>query len=353
MIQISAELLALSSEPALLSRNGKVLFANAAACRLLGQDCTGKPLHAVLGKEIASVQASSFVGEVVVAGQKLLLRVNSCDGTRAFFLSVCQPVDEGVNDAFLFYLRSSLMDINLSLSVLRTRLEAARNTEPLETVRALSRSFFRLNRVLINATVVRDVEGNDICFQPQPTDLSALLHAVADSVSLYFPAFSLQVQAPESLVIPADSTLLRCLLFNLISNCIRHADGCQNISLNLRDTGERVLLSVSDDGRGIPPEAMPYVFERYRHGFELKDAGAGVGLGLTASREIAHLHGGTLLLESREGLGTAVRVSLSKNPRPIHPLLEARHAYVSELDDLTTGLADCLPDYCFGEQFMD
>ena len=68
MLQLPAELLSLSGEPVLLIRGGKVLFANDAACGLLGRGCTEKSPRELFGGEIAGMQAPSFVGETEVGG---------------------------------------------------------------------------------------------------------------------------------------------------------------------------------------------------------------------------------------------------------------------------------------------
>ena len=74
------------------------------------------------------------------------------------------------------------------------------------------------------------------------------------------------------------------------------------------------MLSVSDDGCGIPAGQLHETFERYRHSFDARQMGRGAGLGLSVVRGVAQLHGGTLLLESREGQGARVSVSLPENP---------------------------------------
>ena len=68
------------------------------------------------------------------------------------------------------------------------------------------------------------------------------------------------------------------------------------------------------------------------------------------AREIARLHGGTLLLESREGNGTAVRVSLNRSPRSLNPMKTAAEEYDKSYDTILTGLAPCLPPEAFDEQ---
>ena len=346
MIQISAELLALTSEPALLVRGGRLLFANGAACALLGPDCLDKSFSALFGAEIAGMQAPAFVGEAEVAGRRFLLRIRALEGARVVFLSPCETMGELISDSFLYTLRSELMQ----LSVVTQRLRAsvtAEDTQSLAALRVMVQSLYRLNRTLQNLSVIRGAEQGTIFFHPQPLELCGLLRDLLDSVRLNVRRPEISFCAPESLPAKGDPELLEQLVLNLLSNCLRHAGGCTRIRVSLHGTGDQVILSVDDDGRGIPGDRLHTALERYRYGGGLSEAGNGPGLGLTAAREIARLHGGTLLLESREGIGTAVRVSLSRAAVPHGVLHSPMPEYSRNYDSILTGLASCLPPEAF------
>jgi signal transduction histidine kinase len=155
----------------------------------------------------------------------------------------------------------------------------------------------------------------------------------------------------SGVLIRGDRQLITAMLMNLLSNAILHAKNAARVSVSLLESPRNVVLAVDDDGCGIPPEELPRVLDRYRHGFRLDQMNAGPGLGLTAVRLVAQAHGGALLLESRPEQGTTVRVSLERGERELlhapeePPTLETR--------ELLTGLADCLPADCFREQYLD
>ena len=346
MIAFSAELLALTAEPALLIKGGKILFANEAACTLLGPDCRSKSFRELFGKEIAGMQAPGFVGETEVAGRRMLLRVKAMEGMRVVFLSPRESVQELISDAFLFTLRTEMMQLGAAASMLKSQF---RSLEPsaASALGSISMSLYRLNRTLQNLSVIRDGERNSVLFLPQALDLVRLLRDLIESVRLLVPAPEICFSAPETLPIQGDPALLETLMLNLLSNCLLHAEGCTRIRITLHSAGEQVILSVDDDGCGIPGERLNTVLERYRYDCGLSEAGHGPGLGLTAAREIARTHGGTLLLESREGIGTAVRVSLSRAPRSISPLKSLQTEYEKSYDTILTGLSPCLPPEAF------
>ena len=345
MLQVSADILALSADPALLAKNGRIIYANAAACRLLGADCSGQTIRSLLGEEIASVQSGSFLGELSRGGKRFLLRVQAMEGLQVFFLRESEITARLVSDSFLVALRGAMMDQQAAIALLKNRLTPAGESACPELA-SITRSCFQINRIVTNVSVIHGVENGSVLFLPRAMELSRFLLDLTDSVSLLFPAPELSVSLPETCPCTADPALLEILVLNLLSNAIRHAKGCTRISLRLVPLGDQLLLSVDDDGCGIPADEMHTAFDRFRHQHTLQELGLGAGLGLTTAREIAHLHGGTLLLESREGRGTAVRVSLNRVSAPL-----ALHAQTPTYDlnynSILTGLADCLPSEAF------
>jgi len=346
MIQISAELLALSGEPALLVKGGKILFANDAARALLGQDCEAKSFRALFGSDIAGMQASAFVGEAEIAGKRVLLRIRAMDGMRVVFLSPCAPVDELIGDSFLYVLRSEMMQLGVNASMLRAKLRPE-DSAGAAALNGITRGLYRLNRTMQNLSVIRGAETDSLLFLPQSLDLVTLLRDLTEAVSLSFPKPEICFTAPDTLPLRADPSLLEILVLNLLSNCILHAEGCTRIRMTIHSARDQVIFSVDDDGCGIPGGKLHTVLERYRFDCGLSDAGRGPGLGLTAARAIARVHGGTLLLESREGVGTAVRVSLHRSPHAPGSLNVPRTEYDKSYNTILMGLSPCLPPEAF------
>ena len=346
MIQISAELLALSGEPALLVKGGKIIFANDAACALLGADCREKSFRSLFGREIAGMQAPAFVGEAEIAGKRMLLRIRVMDGMRAVFLSPCTPMEELVGEAFLYVLRSEMMQLEVNASILRAHL-SPEDTSGLSALNCISRSLYRVKRTMQNLSVIRGAQTGSLLYLPQALDLVPLFRDLIETVTLHFPKPLIQFSAPAALPGRGDPALLETMALNLLSNCVLHAGGCTRVRVTLHSAGDQAILSVDDDGCGIPGDRLHTVLERYRYDCGLSAVENGPGLGLTAAREIARVHGGTLLLESREGIGTAVRVSLSRLPHSVGRMRSPEEEYDKSYDAILTGLAPCLPPEAF------
>ncbi|MUG74062.1 sensor histidine kinase [Paenibacillus validus] len=113
-----------------------------------------------------------------------------------------------------------------------------------------------------------------------------------------------------------DRDKIKQVLLNLFHNAVQHTDPEQGriaVELTLERSG--CVLHVSDNGAGIPEEQVPHVFDRfYRVDSARSRAQGGAGLGLSITKSIVDLHGGTIEVESVEGEGTSFRIHL-----PLHP----------------------------------
>ena len=129
-------------------------------------------------------------------------------------------------------------------------------------------------------------------------------------------AFKQQVEisltgTEAALVISGNPTLIGEVLDNLLDNSLRY--GCPdggNIEVHIEQQNSKVLISLKDDGAGIPDNLLPHIFERFTRGTE--DGSSGCGLGLAIARSIAEKHGGRLQFQPVEQ-GTLALLTL-----PLH-----------------------------------
>ena len=351
MHNLSTDILALSGEAALLTRHNLVYFANSAACRILG-DCLGKPVKELFGSGISEAQAPAFITDMNIGARQYAVRVSRFEEGQLIFLRECSASPLLLNDALIFSMRNSLMNYGLSADMLRARAEDLCDQQLLSALRSITHSYYRMMRVLTNASTVLAITQGSVTFAPQELDIAALASALVETAAMLCPQIEFHIACDQIHPVPADRQLVELIILNLISNCIVHAKGCSRISLNLMESRDNIILSVDDDGCGIPPDQLGIVFDRYCHGFDIGGILSGAGLGLTVVRSAARLHGGTLLLESREGKGTTVRVSLNRHLSS-SGLCSPRQPMDGGIKTVLTGLADCLPDSCYTENYMD
>jgi len=107
-------------------------------------------------------------------------------------------------------------------------------------------------------------------------------------------------------VLELDPVRVRQVLMNLLDNSLRHTPRGGKIHIEVRPEGKAVLFRVADTGKGIPPEALPHVFDRF---WKSADSG-GSGLGLAIARGLIEAHGGQIRADSVPGKGTVVSFTL-------------------------------------------
>jgi signal transduction histidine kinase len=113
-----------------------------------------------------------------------------------------------------------------------------------------------------------------------------------------------------------DESRLSRVLANLLDNAVKYSpQGAEvqvDVALIQRDGAEHALLRVHDHGRGIPPEDLARVFDRFYRGSNVDGETSGSGLGLAVAHEIVAQHGGAIDIDSQPGLGTVVSLHLPR-----------------------------------------
>jgi signal transduction histidine kinase len=108
------------------------------------------------------------------------------------------------------------------------------------------------------------------------------------------------------------------VLDNLLANAIKYSPAGGRIVVTLgqdqRQGEDWAVLTVQDEGVGIPAVDLAHIFERFRRGSNVTGRFAGTGIGLSGARRIVEQHGGTIAVESEQGRGSMFTVSLPLTP---------------------------------------
>jgi excisionase family DNA binding protein/PAS domain S-box-containing protein len=177
----------------------------------------------------------------------------------------------------------------------------------------------RLHRLVLALLDLARIEQGRLSIEPAPLELGALLTRVVGELQPMLERHLLAVALPdEPLIVLGDELRLEQVLQNLIANGLRYSPPGSMVAVRLERSGDQALLAVSDQGIGIPADALPQLFQRF---FRAENAAAhhrsGLGIGLYVVREIVALHGGAVEVESVEGQGSSFRVTL-----PLHTALQ-------------------------------
>jgi signal transduction histidine kinase len=207
-------------------------------------------------------------------------------------------------------------ELRTPLSALRVHLEAALlypgEIDPRDTIRQALVATDRLESIVDD--VLRSARSRLDPVPGEPVDLARL---VTEELALSGP-IPVRVHANFEVWVRASRIQLIRVLGNLVNNASRHAG--TRVTIDVRAVADQAVVTVSDDGPGIPPADRERVFERFTR---LDDARrrdpSGSGLGLAISRDIAHAHHGTLRIEdSPVGARFVLRLPLlaAAEPRP-------------------------------------
>jgi two-component system, OmpR family, phosphate regulon sensor histidine kinase PhoR len=151
------------------------------------------------------------------------------------------------------------------------------------------------------------VRGDEVAVEPLVTDTLSRLRTFADRQGVALDA-DLLADLPA---IRGDEERLGQLLVNLTHNAIKFSPAGGVVTVRARREDGRVVISVVDQGEGIPRAEQERVFERFYKVDRARRRGqGGTGLGLAIARHIAEAHGGRLWLESAEGEGSTFSFSL-------------------------------------------
>lgn len=153
--------------------------------------------------------------------------------------------------------------------------------------------------------------GNQLRKESQ--DLGVLLADVVDyyGASAAEHRVSLAMSCERGLTVEVDPVLLQRAFGNLISNALAHTSAGGSVALAAVGNHDHVQIDVKDTGSGIPPEALPKVFDRFFRADPARArSGGGTGLGLAIVRQIISLHDGDISIASDPGAGTTVTVTL-------------------------------------------
>jgi two-component system phosphate regulon sensor histidine kinase PhoR len=120
----------------------------------------------------------------------------------------------------------------------------------------------------------------------------------------------LELAMPESTPpIAADPNAIRRVFANLLDNALKFSKEGGTIRVESEALDDHVQVRVQDDGMGIYPDDLPYIFDVYHRGGGSKDS-VGHGVGLAAVKAIVEGHGGKVTVESEQGKGTVFKVIL-------------------------------------------
>jgi signal transduction histidine kinase/ActR/RegA family two-component response regulator len=183
--------------------------------------------------------------------------------------------------------------------------------------------------------ISRIVTGN-LTLNFQEVDLKQIISASLDAmrVEAADKGIALQtfVEVPEAVScrVWGDEARLTQILANLLNNAFKFTPRGGSVSVQLRKAETTAIVAVKDTGKGILPEFLPLIFQRFSRGDSISGENSGLGLGLAICKHLVELHGGSIAAESEgPGHGAMISFELPTNESKCEP--SAEHYEKSEL----------------------
>lgn len=185
------------------------------------------------------------------------------------------------------------------------------------TPERLQRCYEELSRIsglIADLEELSRIENENLRLQFEPVDLLELVDHVRGSFEPSIKEKKINCTVTgEPVIVSGDWKRLCQVVCNLLSNAVKYTPEGGTIQIQIKEKPERAVLSVQDDGIGIPAEELPFVFERfYRADQSRNRKTGGSGIGLSVVKAIVQAHGGKVSVESEWGCGSRFFVELKK-----------------------------------------
>jgi|SRR6185312_991986 len=167
----------------------------------------------------------------------------------------------------------------------------------------------RLQKMISELYESTKIDSGYMQLQLTEFNFSEAVKEAIDAVEILHPAFEIEVEGSANVAITADRYRITQVLTNYLSNGIKYSNGNTHVTLAITHDKKTLLVSVRDEGLGIPREQLPFVFERFFRVEKNRNI-EGIGLGLYLCRQIIHSHKGRLWVESEEGKGSVFYFSI-------------------------------------------
>lgn len=214
-------------------------------------------------------------------------------------------------DVISHELRTPITTILGAMEILTRRrrvLDEVVQTSLLDDVRAESE---RLHRLVEDLLVLSRVERGSLVVDAEPIQIARVLGGVVARVASELPSLRINVQVASSLpVVSGEATYVEQIVRNLLENAAKYSPAGSTVVVSAQHAGADVLISVADDGPGIPETSLDHIFDLFYRDPEAAQSASGSGIGLFVCRGLVEAMGGRMSAGNRPEGGAAFSFSL-------------------------------------------
>ncbi len=145
-------------------------------------------------------------------------------------------------------------------------------------------------------------------------DVTALIRGVMERFAMYAEreGYNFELDIDENCLITADERMVEQICYNLISNAVSYTGEDKKVAISLKNEGNEIIARISDTGKGIEPDEVDKVWDRYYRTSQSKRAVVGSGIGLSIVKSLLEVHGARYGIDSAVGKGTTFWFALKR-----------------------------------------
>ncbi len=334
-------------EPVLLLRENRVVYYNSAAGELIGELTKGEFCPQPLASALPIYESD---GVAICTFSGMQCAVTSTATAEGTVVTVRVINDSRVRSrqwtsVFTEQMREQMTTLLAAVQQMESEAREKDEDRYDKWLAVLNQSAYRMLR-MAGAAELEQALADGEAYHPGTLDLAGLCHGlemeVAPLTRQLGMTFSYEA-GDASLLTTGDSALLRRMLLGLISNAMKAVGRGGNLGLRLMRRNGRAVITVWDDGPGMDERSLGTLFRTVSDG-SIPRPGEGMRLGLLNARNIAALHDGVLMVESKQGKGARFTVSLPiRTPEGLRlrtpkPMFDAHSGFSSLLVELSDAL---------------
>ena len=337
-------LFAFSNDPVIVTDDNVITYMNPSALTAFGWECMYKSIHLLLPEQFMDVDLKSYVASALIRNQPMTVSCTTMGDSRLYsFVAPNPKEDETIIHSVSSAMRELTSGIKANTDLLNSYSVSTSDPTLQKYSAVLNHFTCKLKRLVNNYTIFSNIKEQKQQLNPAMCSINEILTEISREITGFTASHNITVRMSDSedVYTAVDRELLIQMLNNLISNSLIHMPNGGVINLSVKLKNNYVILYVEDNGTGIPEYIMKDIFKVYAMPMDLGSGTFGTGLGMSVADSIAKLHGGSMIIESRDGTGTRITIKIPRvvdakfnSPKPQYDI--PMQAFI--LTDLSTWL---------------
>lgn len=208
-------------------------------------------------------------------------------------------------------LRNPLANLVLCNEIMGEAIKENNREEITDMLQRSKNNVARLNKMIAELYDATRMNSGNLKLDISVFNFEDMIKEAIETVEVLQPSYNIVVKGEGNIEVTGDRYRLIQVVTNYLGNGIKYSNGKTDVILTMSHDDKTVTVSVKDEGLGISPKQLPYIFERFFRAEKTKNL-EGIGLGLYLCRQIIHEHSGRVWVESEEGKGSTFYFSIPR-----------------------------------------